>query len=96
MELGNPPDDPERLTVNVPRLHEVLRVFKDDLDIVPHVGRHDRCLEVHAATRWVVGHAAQRENSRNLVEISDLKRSVGRDEGDAVDCVSQLAVDGCP
>lgn len=80
----------------MPRLHQVLRVFKDDLNIVPHVGRHHRRLEVSAAARRVVGHAAQRENSRDAVEISNLERSVGRDEGDAVHCVSQLAVDGCP
>lgn len=96
MELVDAPDDPERVTVNVPRLHEVLCILKDDLNIVPHVGRHDRCLEVSTATGWVVGHAAQRENPWDLVEISNFKRGVSRDEGDAVDCVSQLAVDGCP
>jgi hypothetical protein len=43
-----------------------------------------------------LGHAAQREHPRNVVEISNLERSVSRDEGDTVDCISQLAVDGCP
>lgn len=80
----------------MPRLHKVLSVLKDDLNIFPHVGRHDRCLEVGTATGWVVGHAAQREHTRDVVEIGNLERSVSRDEGDTVDCISQLAVDGCP
>jgi hypothetical protein len=28
----------------VPRLYKVLSVLKDDLNIFPHVSRHDRCL----------------------------------------------------
>jgi hypothetical protein len=90
------PDDPEGVSVDVPRLHLVLAVLEHDLDVVPVAGPHDRRLQVGGAAvgGGAVGDGAHGEDAADLVVVGDLERGVGAHVRHAVHRVAPLPADG--
>lgn len=90
---GYLPNHKERITSEVPALYNALVILQHDLDECSEIGTHDRRIQVHGSTTWVIGDASNTKDASDLVVVCELKRCISQNKRYAVDCISLLAIE---
>lgn len=90
-KLTNIPNDPEIITINVPRLHGVFIVLKHNLNEIMKRSLQHRCSYMCRTIRWSGLNIT--EDSRNVEVISKFKRGIRVNIGDTINCITELSID---
>ena len=90
--MMNLPHNKEVVPINVPRLHIIFWILKNNLSITSEISSHDRSLEVSTTTSGAVRDASKGEHSRDIVVVRKFKWSISRDEGHTIDSIPLLLI----